>query len=168
MNTLTLFGTRLTMCLTKWTLNFEPLGPPAHDRRARFFKRSGNASLRVGPAGSSAARRHDRALAVENWHGAISLTSEHRTSTCGENHRGSTDMPETPLWDELTRSEQRLLIRLFGGGSVRNQNPADVEGLCRRGLVDDEQNLSVPGLLALTLAMRRQQTDALRRTGFAA
>jgi|BarGraIncu00222A_1022003.scaffolds.fasta_scaffold153951_2 hypothetical protein len=25
-------------------------------------------------------------------------------------------MPETPLWDELTRSEQRLLIRLFGGG----------------------------------------------------
>ncbi len=72
-------------------------------------------------------------------------------------------MPETPLWDELTRSEQRLLIRLFGGGSLRNQNAADVEGLCRRGLVDDEQNLSVPGLLALTLAMRRQQTDALRR-----
>jgi hypothetical protein len=60
-------------------------------------------------------------------------------------------MPETPLWDELTRSEQRLLIRLFGGGSLRNQNPEDVEGLCRRGLVDDEQNLSVPGLLALTL-----------------
>jgi hypothetical protein len=49
------------------------------------------------------------------------------------------------------------------GGSLRNQNPEDVEGLCRRGLVDDEQNLSVPGLLALTLAMRRQQTDALRR-----
>ena len=76
-------------------------------------------------------------------------------------------MPETPLWDELTRSEQRLLIRLFGGGSLRNQNPEDVEGLSRRGLVDDEQNLSVPGLLAITLAMRRQQTDALRRsTGF--
>jgi hypothetical protein len=47
---------------------------------------------------------------------------------------------------------------------LRNQNPEDVEGLCRRGLVDDEQNLSVPGLLALTLAMRRQQTDALRRS----
>jgi hypothetical protein len=74
-------------------------------------------------------------------------------------------MPETPLWDELTRSEQRLLIRLFGGGSLRNQNPEAVEGLCRRGLVDEEQNLSVPGLLALTLAMRRQQTDALRRAG---
>ena len=35
-------------------------------------------------------------------------------------------------------------------------------------VVDTEQNLSVPGLLALTLAMRRQQADALRRTGFAA
>jgi hypothetical protein len=72
-------------------------------------------------------------------------------------------MPETPRWDELTRSEQRLLIRLFGGGSLRNQNPEVVEGLCRRGLVDDEQNLSVPGLLTLTLAMRRHQTDAQRR-----
>ena len=77
-------------------------------------------------------------------------------------------MPETPLWDELTRSEQRLLIRLLGGGSLRNQNPEAVEGLCRRGLVDHEQNLSVPGLLALTLAMRRQQAEALRRTGFVA
>jgi hypothetical protein len=75
-------------------------------------------------------------------------------------------MPETPLWDELSRSEQRLLIRLFGGGSLRNQNLEAVEGLRRRGLVDDEQNLSVPGLLALTLAMRRQTTDALRRAGF--
>lgn len=28
----------------------------------------GNASPRVGPAGSSSARRHDSALAVENWH----------------------------------------------------------------------------------------------------
>jgi hypothetical protein len=53
-------------------------------------------------------------------------------------------MPETPLWDELTRSEQRPLIRLFVG------------------LVDNEQKLSVPGLLAPTLAMRRQKADALR------
>jgi hypothetical protein len=75
-------------------------------------------------------------------------------------------MPETPVWDQLTRSEQRLLIRLFGGGSLRNQNPEDVERLRQRGLVDDEQNLSVPGFLALTLAMRRQTADALRRAGF--
>jgi hypothetical protein len=48
-------------------------------------------------------------------------------------------------WDELTRPEQRLLIRLFGGGSLRNQNAADSEGLSRRGFIDDKQNLSMPG-----------------------
>jgi hypothetical protein len=59
-------------------------------------------------------------------------------------------------WDELTRSEPRLLIRLFGGGSLRNQNAADIEGLRWRGFIDDEQNLGMPGLLVLTLAMREQ------------
>jgi hypothetical protein len=70
-------------------------------------------------------------------------------------------MPTMP-WDELTRSEQRLLIRLFGGGSLRNQNAADIEGLSRRGLIDDAQNLSMPGLLMLTLGMREQQAAAAR------
>jgi hypothetical protein len=71
-------------------------------------------------------------------------------------------------WDELTRPEQRLLIRLFGGGSLRNQNAADIDGLRRRGLVDDELNLSMPGLLVFTLAMREQQADVIRRAGTAA
>ena len=75
-------------------------------------------------------------------------------------------MPVVP-WDALTRSEQRLLIRLFGGGSVRNQNAADIEGLRRRGLVNDEQNLSLPGLLVFTLALREQQATARRRAGIA-
>ena len=71
-------------------------------------------------------------------------------------------------WDELTRQEQRLLIRLFGGGSLRNQNAADIEGLRQRGLVDNELNLSMPGLLVFTFAMREQQADAIRRAGTAA
>ena len=71
-------------------------------------------------------------------------------------------MPVAP-WDELTRSEQRLLIRLFGGGSTRNQNAADIDGLRRRGFIDDDQKLSMPGLLVLTLAMREQQADVQRR-----
>jgi hypothetical protein len=70
-------------------------------------------------------------------------------------------MPTMP-WDELTRSEQRLLIRLFGGGSLRHQNAADIEGLSRRGLIDDAQNLSMPGLLVLTLGMREQEAAAAR------
>jgi hypothetical protein len=75
-------------------------------------------------------------------------------------------MPAMP-WDELTRPEQRLLIRLFGGGSLRNQNAADIEGLSRRGFIDDKQNLSMPGLLVLTLAMREQEAAATRRAGIA-
>ena len=71
-------------------------------------------------------------------------------------------MPVAP-WDELTRSEQRLLIRLFGGGSVRNQNAADIDGLRRRGFIDNDQKLSMPGLLVLTLAMMEQQADVQRR-----
>jgi hypothetical protein len=73
-------------------------------------------------------------------------------------------MPTMP-WDELTRSEQRLLIRLFGGGSLRNQNAADIECLSRRGLIDDAQNLSMPGLLVLTLGMREQQAAAAQWRG---
>jgi hypothetical protein len=69
-------------------------------------------------------------------------------------------MSETAPWDELRRSEQRLLIQLFGGGSVRNQKAADIEGLRQRGFIDDGQNLSMPGLLVLTLAMRKQQAAA--------
>jgi hypothetical protein len=76
-------------------------------------------------------------------------------------------MPAMP-WDELNRSQQRMLIQLFGGGSLRNQNAADIKGLRERGFIDDAQNLSMPGLLVLTLAMREQQEAARRRAGLAA
>jgi hypothetical protein len=38
-------------------------------------------------------------------------------------------MVEAAIWAELTRPEQRLLIKLFGFGSTRNEEPAVVEGL---------------------------------------
>ena len=56
-------------------------------------------------------------------------------------------------WDDLTRSEQRLLIRLFGGGSLRNQNAADIEGLSRRGLIDDAQKIPDESQQTLTLQL---------------
>jgi hypothetical protein len=87
-------------------------------------------------------------------------------TACSTRIRGSIKVPVMP-WDELTRSEQRLLIKLFGGGSLRNESAADIEGLRRRGFIDDKQNLSMPGLLVLTLAMREQQAAARRRTGIA-
>jgi hypothetical protein len=42
-----------------------------------------------------------------------------------------------PQWDELTRSEQRVLIKLFGGGSLRDNNPSETAELRSEGLIDD-------------------------------
>ena len=64
---------------------------------------------------------------------------------------------EAPGWDGLTRLEQRALIKLFGGGSLRKNDPAVVARLRWLGFVDDNDRLSMPGLLVLTLAIRRQQ-----------
>jgi hypothetical protein len=61
-----------------------------------------------------------------------------------------------PGWDELTRSEQRLLIKLVGGGTTRNEHPAVVEGLRIRGFINENDRLTMPGLLVFTLAMREQ------------
>jgi hypothetical protein len=62
---------------------------------------------------------------------------------------------EAAGWDDLTRFEQRALIKLFGGGSLRREDPAVVNELRARGFVDGNNALAMPGLLVLTLAMRR-------------
>jgi hypothetical protein len=77
-------------------------------------------------------------------------------------------MSKTAEWDDLTRFEQRLLIKLFGGGTVRKENPAVVDELRARGFIDENSALALPGLFVLTLAMRRQQANALKRIGLAA
>ena len=77
-------------------------------------------------------------------------------------------MGETEGWDQLTRLEQRALIKLFGGGTLRHDNPSVVDGLHVRGLVDGNDNLSMPGLLILTLAMRKQQAEVRARAGLTA
>jgi hypothetical protein len=77
-------------------------------------------------------------------------------------------MAESTIWDELTKFERRALIKLFGGGTLRRDQPLVVEGLRARGLVDENDNLSMPGLLVLTLAMRRQQADARSRVALVA
>jgi hypothetical protein len=42
-----------------------------------------------------------------------------------------------PQWNELTRSEQRILIKLFGGGSLRDNDPRETAELRAEGLIDD-------------------------------
>jgi hypothetical protein len=77
-------------------------------------------------------------------------------------------MGEAAIWAELNRFEQRLLIKLFGCGSTRNEEPAVIEGLCARGLLDENHELSRAGLFVLTLAMRKQQADLRLKTGLTA
>jgi hypothetical protein len=43
-----------------------------------------------------------------------------------------------PQWHELTRSEQRILIKLFGGGSLRDNDPSETAELRADGLIDDK------------------------------
>jgi hypothetical protein len=76
-------------------------------------------------------------------------------------------MSEAAGWDELTRFEQRALIKLFGGGSLRREDTAVIEELRSRGFVDENNTLAMPGLLVLTLAMRRQQAEMRSRLGLA-
>jgi hypothetical protein len=65
-------------------------------------------------------------------------------------------MNDLQIWDELTRSEQRLLIKLFGGGSVRNEPLGIVGELKTRDLIN-EHGLSAFGLRVFVAARRRQQ-----------
>ncbi|SIO45928.1 hypothetical protein SAMN05443247_05661 [Bradyrhizobium erythrophlei] len=44
-------------------------------------------------------------------------------------------MSEAAGWDKLTKFEQRAPIKLFGGGSLRYDDPAAVKGLRARGFV---------------------------------
>jgi|SRR5450755_454927 hypothetical protein len=80
---------------------------------------------------------------------------------------GSTKMPASTLWDELTRTEQRLLIRLFGCGSLRNQDPKAIEGLDRRGLIDNEGALTSQGMMVFAGALHQHRVEAQRRAGLA-
>jgi hypothetical protein len=72
-------------------------------------------------------------------------------------------MPATTHWNQLTRLEQRLLTRLFGGGSLRAQNPETISGLLQRDLINDEGKLTIPGLRVFIGAVREQQAGARRR-----
>jgi hypothetical protein len=72
-------------------------------------------------------------------------------------------MSEATVWDALTRIEQRALIKLFGGGSLRREDAAVVDGLRARGFVDENDALAMTGLLVLTLAMRRQKVEVCSR-----
>jgi hypothetical protein len=64
------------------------------------------------------------------------------------------------LWNELTRREQRIMIKLFGGGSPLGDGPVDTVNLMRLGLIT-ESGLTSAGL-ELFIAAFKAQRDARR------
>ena len=96
---------------------------------------------------------------------AVKLPESQSLLVVRRESEGSLEMPATTHWNQLTRLEQRLLTRLFGGGSLRHQNPETISGLLQRDLIDDEGKLTVPGLHVFIGAVREQQADAPRRAG---
>jgi hypothetical protein len=64
------------------------------------------------------------------------------------------------LWNELTRREQRIIIKLFGGGSPLGDGQVDTVNLMRLGLIT-EGGLTSAGL-ELFIAAFKAQRDARR------
>jgi hypothetical protein len=77
-------------------------------------------------------------------------------------------MSTSTHWDELNRSQQRLMIRLYGCGTVRNQDPEAIAHLYDCGFINDEGELTTLGTQVFISAVRRQQVDAQRRVALAA
>ena len=66
------------------------------------------------------------------------------------------------LWNELTRREQRIMIKLFGGGSPLGDGPIETANLARLGLIT-MNGLTSAGL-ELFIAAFKAQRDAGPRT----
>jgi hypothetical protein len=62
------------------------------------------------------------------------------------------------LWNELTRREQRILIKLFGGGSRHGDGPIETVNLMRLGLITE--NGLTPAGLELFIAAFKAQRDS--------
>lgn len=62
-------------------------------------------------------------------------------------------MPDFADWRNLTKSQQRLMVRLSAGGRVREADDVQtVYGLRMKELVDDTQQLSPKGWQLIRLA----------------
>jgi hypothetical protein len=65
-------------------------------------------------------------------------------------------------WNELTRCQQRILIKLFGGGSLRGDDSVETADLIQRGLVT-RNGLTASGLEVFKAALKSQYES--RRSG---
>ncbi|RXG89566.1 hypothetical protein [Bradyrhizobium zhanjiangense] len=70
-------------------------------------------------------------------------------------------MPDLTLWNNLTRREQRIVIKLFGGGSTHGDSLIETVNLMRLGLVT-ETGLTSASLEVFVAAFKAQR-DARQR-----
>ncbi len=71
-------------------------------------------------------------------------------------------MDHLSVWNELSRKEQRILIKLFGGGSVRSDLPIATANLVQLGFIN-EGRLSSGGLALFLAALSAQQQHRKRK-----
>ncbi len=69
-------------------------------------------------------------------------------------------MPDLTIWNKLTRREQRIVIKLFGGGSTHGDSLSETVNLRQLGLVT-ENGLTSVGLEVFVAAFKAQR-DAQR------
>jgi hypothetical protein len=67
------------------------------------------------------------------------------------------------LWNELTRREQRIMIKLFGGGSSHGDGPLETINLTRLGLIA-ENGLTSAGLKPCSLLLSKRNETSVSRT----
>ena len=60
------------------------------------------------------------------------------------------------LWNRLTRREQRIVVKLFGGGSTHNDSPNETVNLAQLGLIT-EDGLTSAGLEMFVAAFKAQR-----------
>ena len=65
-------------------------------------------------------------------------------------------MNDLALWNELTRREQRIMIKLFGGGSPLGDGPIETANLARLGLIT-MNGLTSAGLKLFIAAFKAQR-----------
>ncbi|WFU46071.1 hypothetical protein QA640_45775 (plasmid) [Bradyrhizobium sp. CB82] len=65
-------------------------------------------------------------------------------------------MTDLMLWNRLTRREQRVIIKLFGGGSLYGNSPIETANLMRLGLIT-ERGLTSVGLEVFIAAFKAQR-----------
>jgi hypothetical protein len=81
-------------------------------------------------------------------------------ATSRNDSREAFGMNDLILWNELTRREQRIMNKLFGGGSAYGDDPIETVNLMRLGLIT-ESGLTSAGL-ELFIAAFKAQRDVCR------